>query len=233
MLYYLFHVLGFVGVVIYMLIWAPKYGEKRGHAIIHMSLTYASVYLLMMLLFYFVTGVFGGQNIVRIFMFVPPIALFYGKLMKIPAHTVLDRAAPIPCIVHGISHFGCIFEGCCYSVIKVDWGIYNPIVKEKLFPIQIFEALTAVVIVVVVILISKKKNYQAGGITMPWMLFLFGITRFAWEFLRDNKKLFWGISELALWALATAIVGAVWLIIAEYKKSKLLEQDSSNLEAST
>ena len=47
------------------------------------------------------------------------------------------------------------------------------------------------------------------------MLMLFGYTRFFFEFARNNEKLFWGISELALHALLAGIVGTVSYFIVK------------------
>ena len=49
---------------------------------------------------------------------------------------------------------------------------------------------------------------------------LFGSSRFLFEFLRDNSKMFWGISNLAIHALFMFFVGVVWLIILAIKKKK-------------
>ncbi len=232
MLYKICHALSFVGVALYIVLLAPKYSFKRIRSLIHIALTYGTAYLSMMFLFYLVTGYSGGQNIVRIFIFVPPIAVFYGKVLNMQTDKILDFYAPAPCIVLGIAKFGCAFADCCRSWLKVDWGIYDSLVNEKLFPVQIFEAITGLVIAAIVWSMARKKDYDAHGRTMAWALFLFGITRFGWEFLRDNDKLFLGLSEFALWAIITALVGMVWLVwtadieeeTSEQTKEEIVEQ---------
>ena len=212
-MYYAFHVFGFIGAAIYMLLFTPKYGIERKIALILTVITYTTVYALMLLLYYIATGNFGGQNIVRVFVFIPPIVALYAAAFGINVRKALDLIAPVPCIVHGISHLGCLFPGCCYSRLRVNWGIYNKRVGERLFPVQICEALTAVLIAVILILIMRKNQYDLHGKAMPLMLILFGTTRFIWEFLRDNAKLLWEISDLALWGIGMAIAGAVWLFV--------------------
>jgi prolipoprotein diacylglyceryltransferase len=52
------------------------------------------------------------------------------------------------------------------------------------------------------------------------MLVLFGSTRFLFEFLRDNEKMFWGISNLAIHALFMFVVGVIWIVIQKTKPNK-------------
>ena len=64
---------------------------------------------------------------------------------------------------------------------------------------------------------AKKQDYRVTGRMYPIFLLLFGGTRFFLEFLRLNCKVFWGVSDLALWALAMVVIGAVWLIVDRRK----------------
>ena len=231
-MYYFFHVLSFIGVALYIVLWAPKYSFNPIRALVHIGLTIATAYLSMMLLFYLVTGHFGGKNIERIFIFVPPIAMLYGKVLNMQPDKILDLYAPAPCIVLGIASFGCVFGECCRSWLKVDWGIYNSVVNEKIFPLPIFQAITGLVIAAIVWWMARKKDYDAHGRTMAWALFLFGITRFGWEFLRDNEKLFLGLSEFSLWAIITAVVGLVWIVwTADIEEETPPETEETSQEA--
>lgn len=220
-IYYSFHVLGFLIVAVYMLLFAKKYSFKKYQGLVLTTLCYITMYLVMLSLFYIITGKFGGQNIVRVFPIFPLIAYLFAKSLNMNTDKAFDLLAPAPCIVQGISHIGCIFAGCCESFLETDFGIYNPIHKTKLFPIQLFESATALIIAGILIFIAIKKKYQTNGMLMPYMLIMFGSTRFLWEFLRDNDKLFWEISGLALWALGSVIVG---IIIIIFKKRNFFKK---------
>ena len=162
----------------------------------------------------------GGNNIVRIFIWVPVIAYPFCKWMKIDWLTACEFLAPCPAMVQGISHYGCIFEGCCYGY-PLSFGIWNPALGYNTFPIQIVEACVAVAVVLFCLQRQKDNGYTADGLTYPIMLMLFGYSRFFLEFLRDNDKLFFGISGLALHALLMAVIGtAVYGAILEVKKTK-------------
>jgi prolipoprotein diacylglyceryltransferase len=123
-----------------------------------------------------------------------------------------------PLLVHGISHFGCIFFGCCYGY-PYSRGIYNPFHKDLKFPTQPIEAMGAVAVVIYLFHRAKKKNYVPDGLEYPVMLTLFGSPRFLFEFLRDNEKLLFGCSNLAFHALFMFVVGVLWLVLLK-KNSK-------------
>ena len=154
---------------------------------------------------------FGGNNIVRIFVWVPVIAYPFCKWFKLDFRTVCDYLAPVVCVQHGVSHFGCMFGGCCYSYAW-QYGIYNHVLKYKTFPIQPIEALVAVAIVLFIWLKEKKNKFEVTGEYYPLMLILFGYSRLLLEFARDNDKIFLGISNLAIHALIMGIVGTAWYL---------------------
>ena len=79
------------------------------------------------------------------------------------------------------------------------------------YPNQPVEALIALGIAAFIWHREKKKGYGDGvdGLSFPIMLMLFGYSRFFLEFLRDNDKVFWGISGLALHALLNAVIGTI------------------------
>ena len=54
--------------------------------------------------------------------------------------------------------------------------------------------------------------------TLAWMLFLYWAdSRFFLEFLRDNDKLFWGISGLALRTMLNGVVGTIAFFLIKRK----------------
>ena len=223
-LYYGFHVLGFVSVFFFN-IW---YGRKRDisprtSALITL-MVYSVTYVWIYIQFWAESGFtnFGGNNIVRGFVYVPLFVWPLSKLFKIPWSTLCDFVAPCVCLSQGVSHIGCIFGGCCAGY-PCDWGIYNYRYDGNAFPSQLFEAATALLIVVYLLYHSKKRQYNTGGRAYPLMLVLFGSTRFLWEFARNNEKIWLGCSSLAFHALFMKIVGLdILLTISdrEYKKEQ-------------
>ena len=213
MTYYLFHIIGFIATALYLIWVFPKYSVKRLNGLALAACTYLTAYALMLVLFWIITGEFGGQNVIRVFLFVPLILLLYAKTFDVDYKKSLDFAAPVLCIAQTFGKIGCAISGCCESWWQVSWGVYNPYTETRLFPVQIAEGITALIIAIAVIWIAACKDFRAGGRTMAWMWVMFGPTRVIWEFFRANEKLFWGFSELALWSVALSIAGVLWLIL--------------------
>ena len=211
MSYYGFHILGFVASLIYLYLVFPKYGVKRVRGMSLAACTYLTAYALMLVLFWLITGSFGGQNVIRIFLFLPLILWLYANTFGVDYKVSLDFAAPVLCIAQAFGKIGCTISGCCESWWQLSFGVYNPYTETRLFPVQIAEGITALAIAIMVIWIASRKNFRAGGITMAWMWVMFGSTRTVWEFFRANEKLFLGLSELALWSIALSVAGVIWL----------------------
>ena len=223
-IYYVFHVLGFVGVFIFNIFYGKKYGLSPTKSILTTLIVYPLVYVWIYIQCWIESGFtrFGGNNIVRGFIYIPLIAILASKPLKIKWKTICDFIAPCVCVCHGISHMGCIFVGCCHGY-ESRFGIYHPSLETILFPVQIFEALTALLIVAFIVIRAHKTKFVPDGKSFPIMLILFGSTRFLWEFARDNKKLWLGCSSLAFHALFMFIVGIVAYIIV-CKRSKETSQ---------
>ena len=216
MTYYGFHILGFIATLIYLYFVFPKYEVNRLRGFGLAACTYLTAYALMLVLFWMITGDFGGQNVIRVFLFLPLILWLYANTFGVDYKKSLDFAAPVLCIAQAFGKIGCTISGCCESWWQVPWGVYNPYTETRLFPVQIAEGITALVIAIAVVLIAARKDFRADGSTMAWMWVMFGPTRVVWEFFRANEKLFLGLSELSLWSIALSIAGVLWLIL--YKK---------------
>ena len=221
MSFYAYHVIGFIATFAYLFWVLPKYGVKRLSGLSLAACTYLTAYALMLVLFWIITGEFGGQNVIRVFLFVPLILLLYAKTFDIDFRVSLDFAAPVLCIAQAFGKIGCTVSGCCESFIEVSWGVYNEYTETRLFPVQICEGITALVIAIVVIVMAVRKGFKCRGITMAWMWVMFGPTRVIWEFFRANEKLFWGLSELALWSVALTVAGVAWIILDNRREKEV------------
>ena len=222
LLYNIFFAMSFVVVIVYTILNCRNYQVSIGKALLFSFSVYVVTLAWMFFLYWMESGFkhFGGNNIVRIFIWVPVFAYPFAKLMKLDWVKMCEFLAPCPALVQGISHYGCIFKGCCHGYA---WepGIWNPALGYNTFPTQPLEACVAVAVVIIVLIRQKKINYQADGLTYPLMLMLFGYSRFLLEFLRDNNKLFFGISDLAIHALIMALIGtAVYVTVKERNNRK-------------
>ncbi len=230
LLYDIFFVLGFVSVFCVVTLFGRKIGIAFWKSAIVVLIVYPLAVLWMFILYWIDSGftAFGGNNIVRVFVYVPLIGLIPSKLLKLKWKDVCSLLAVGPIAVHGISHFGCIFAGCCQGYpYEAPLAIYNAFRQKYLFPIQPIEAIAAILIIVYIILRTKKLGYVTDGKEYPIMLVLFGSTRFFFEFFRDNGKLFFGCSSLSFHALFMFVVGVVVLgIMNKKEKAKLNISDT-------
>ena len=218
-LYYGFHVLGFL----FVFLFNAWYGKKReisiGRSTVTTVIVYSVTYIWIYVLSWIESGFthFGGNNIVRGFIYIPLIAYPVAKMLKISWKDMCDFIAPCVCLTQGISHIGCIFTGCCAGY-TCQWGIYNQRYGGTAFPVQLFEAATALIIFAALVYWNKKQAYRTEGKSYPIMLMLFGSTRFLWEFARNNEKIWLGCSSLAFHALFMSVVGLVVYCVIKRKK---------------
>ena len=162
--------------------------------------------------------VWGANNIVRVFIYLPLICVLVAKLLKVKPLMMLTMLTPNVALQQVVGHTVCVFPGCCRGY-PCDWGVWNPVTNSILFPNQWLECLVSLAIMVFLVFYQKKHNYTTNGKVYPIFLMLYGSTRFLLEFLRNNEKLWLGISSLAFHALFMTVVGIVWYtIVAENKR---------------
>lgn len=194
--------------------WNRKnYGISTRHYTLAMLLAFPLGYLWMLVYAWIENGFtgWGTMNIVRIFVYYPLFILPVAKYSKHRLVTILDFLSPGLALLQAVDHISCAFSGCCHG-FPAAWGIWNPVTETRLVPVQWMESLAAFVIFFILLRSGKKRNYPADGSLYALFLILFGSTRFLLEFLRDNEKLFWGISNLALHAAFMVLMGIGWKI---------------------
>ncbi len=211
--YDLFFFLGFVGVFLYLLWVRKKYDIPAWKTVVFTVLVYSVSLVWMFVLFWIENGFWGGNNIVRIFWWLGVFVIPVSKLLKLDTMKCLDFVSPCLCLNHGIAHLGCNFAGCCHGY-ESSWGLYSPEAGHVCFPNQIIESVVALGIAFFIWKREQKKGYQKriDGLSFPIMLMVFGATRFLLEFLRDNNKVFLGISDLSIHAVTNFVMGLVFFI---------------------
>ena len=209
-LYWGCYVLGFLTIFIFNAFYGKHYGISPGKSVAFSVVSYILIYAWAYILAWVVNGFeWGHHNAIRVYIWFPVVLLLTAKLFKINWMTACEYLTPSTCIVYGIARLGCNFTGCCYG-IPASWGIESVEAGHRVFPVQLCEALTALAIAAITIHLAKKRNYKPDGTLYPFMMILYGGTRLVWEFFADNTKIFFGLSELALWALLTFLIGLAW-----------------------
>lgn len=219
--YYGFHVLGLLLAFLNGLNDAKHLNVERWKAAVTILIVYPVIYELRYAVRY-VENLFypcEGANIIKVFIFLPVVIWPVAKLLKVSQTKLNQIFAVIPCIGQGVSHIGCIFPGCCNGY-ESTFGIYNYSLDCLCIPVQIYESIAALLIGLYLEIRFRKNKWKDDDKAMPIMFVLFGLSRFFLEFLRDDEKFLFNISNAAMHSMFMAIVGALWLLILRYKDGK-------------
>ena len=218
-LYRACYVLGFVTTFVFNAVYARHYRIKAGKAFLLSLVSYMLIFGWSYVLAWVFNGFqWGHHNAIRVYIWFPAVLFVTAKLFRVDFKDSCEFFTPSTCIVYGIARMGCVLAGCCYG-IPMAHGMYSYAAGYRCFPVQLCEALTSLAIAGLMMHLARKKNYDSRDNTLyPTMLVLYGGTRFIWEFFADNVKVLWHISELAFWALATCILGCVWLTLHRKKR---------------
>ena len=232
LIYQLWHIPNVISLMVFCFIHRKKYGIKKLPSLIIVAIIYALGYLWLLFIGWMESGFtsIGDNNIVKGFIYFPIFALIPANLFKIDKRKIWDFIAPCFPLLQCVAHLACNFAGCCRGYI-VGYGIWNPVMKEYTFPIQLLESLVSLLVFIACLLYADKGKRSEGKV-YPFFLITFGATRFFLEFFRDNHKIIFGISDLALHALLMAAVGGVWMIWVEHNNmlanSKAVYHKKSN-----
>lgn len=213
-------IFAFVAQLVFLIFYRKKYGITLMQSILTVLLVYPVAYYWMLVLTWMENGFqnWGANNIVRMYVYAPLICIVAAKWLKIPTQKMIDYLAPSMALQQVIGHSICPIAGCCHGY-ACSWGIWNPVTDTYLFPNQWLECLVALAVVIYLLHLAKQEKYVGTGRVYAMFLVTFGGTRFLLEFLRDNDKLIFGISNLAFHALFMVLVGTIWLMVL-YEKEK-------------
>ena len=241
-----------IAMIIYIIVltfYGKYYGFSKGKSFILGFLAVSVDYVVILLMTWVENGFrsFGAQNAVRVFVFNPLLIFLVAKAMKIDYRKYCDYNAFPAMVWYGLGHIACITEGCCGSfsynegtfLYKVAYALTG---TDKL-PQQIFETIGALIIAAILLAIGIKYKFKTNGYMYHLMLVLYGSQRFFFEFFRNNYKVIvfrrlysaqgeFGISNLALWALAMFVEGAIFIAVFYHiDKKRKKETDVKPVEA--
>lgn len=143
--------------------------------------------------------------------------ILYAKAKRAPLLRVLDTIAPGLALGYAIARIGCLGAGCCYGrptdgplgIVFTDPKCLVPIYLRgvPLYPTQTLELLNGLVCFGA--LWASRTRIQKEGILAALFLILFGLFRFAIEFLRGDVRggFLMGMSESQLASLIQALIG--------------------------
>ena len=237
-MYTVIHIISMVVSVIFNTYYGYKLGLTKSKAALSSTVSLALLYITMILIPWVESGfkVFGGQNMVKTYVFAPIIFVIVSAIFKIDFRKVSDMHAVWPMLLHGISHFACLIPNCCEGYCYVEgtkmYEISQALTGTNMFPNQICESVAALIIGAIMFFIAYKKNFKLNGRLFYVMVIVYGINRFCWEFLRDNNKIIvfgemtnaesgnFGLSDLSFYAIAMIVMGTAFLVAFHIKDKK-------------
>jgi phosphatidylglycerol:prolipoprotein diacylglycerol transferase len=138
-------------------------------------------------------GVFYGGLIAAV-----GVALWYLKRHGMPVWTVTDVFAPGIALGHVVGRLGCFFAGCCFGrPTDVPWAVtfHNEFAARNvgtplgvpIHPTQLYEA-GAELVILGLLLVMEHRGRPFPGRTFWAYMLLYGISRFAIEFYRNDPR---------------------------------------------
>ena len=141
-----------------------------------------------------------------------------GLIFKLRPKKTLDAASPAVAIMIGFMRVGCFFNGCCGGItVRSATGSFT-------WPTQAIESVGDFIILF--ILLEWERRKETDGRLYPAFLALYGTLRFFVEFVRDTPKEVLGMSYGQLYSLASALLGAGYLIYRHIIYGKTIKGDN-------
>lgn len=152
---------------------------------------------------------------------------------------MLDLATPAAAIGYGVGRIGCLTSGDGDYGIKttLPWGVHmkpDALVPtpDLVQPTPVYELLFGLLLCWILWRLGKK--YRPIGWLTGLYLVLSGLGRFLVEFVRINPKLYFGMSNAQVAALASIVVGVVVMLLASaLKKPAAAEVKASPQQKAT
>lgn len=150
-------------------------------------------------------------NGVRAWLFAPFYFLSCALVFRIEPKRLMDAITPCYVLGFAFGKLGCVFGDCCYGyAYSGPLHIYNSELGYNVFPVQLVESVAALLLFIGFVVYVIRSGFRITGRQYPAML-VFYTGRFFFEYLRDNTKIWHGLSALSFHALIGGIAGVIWL----------------------
>ena len=140
-----------------------------------------------------------------------------GLILKVRPLDTLDLCAPSVCAMSVLMKINCYISDCCIG--RVMYVTQHG--KEVRFPSQISECVASfLILLVLMFLIAKRK--QRGHIYFLYMI-IYGVVRFALNFLRDTKPFIWVLPAGNFWAIVSVALAVIILFVMKRNNNMALK----------
>lgn len=193
----------------------------------------------------------AGRISMREFLFAGRVVLggivvgsLYGawlfKKHRLPLLALMDACLAGVALGMGLGRLGCLMAGCCFGKpTDLWWGITftDPVCRRlsgtplgvALHPTQILQALDGFLLCAFLVWLFPRRRFdgQGGALFFAWS----GASRFAWEFLRDDRRGSWmGLATSQWIGLAMIATGAIlWVWASKRKRLERYEPEPPRL----
>jgi phosphatidylglycerol---prolipoprotein diacylglyceryl transferase len=155
--------------------------------------------------------------------------IYFARKYRIPILTLMDSASPAAAVGYAIGRIGCMTSGDGdYGIpTNVPWGVSfpppalvpsGPVCVDygfpadcKVHPTPMYELIAGLAIAAI---LWKLGTDRRRGVIVGWFFVLSGLSRFLVEFIRINPRIYFGMSNAQVAALASIIAGAIVLASA-------------------
>ncbi len=219
-LYYLMHIVGFVGGAIVLLKSRKRYGVRAWLAIVTDILLLIFGYAGAKILYILETVseasekkfTFGGVSFFGTVFFLPLLVLLVALLFKKRPFVFLDYCVPAIIQMLIFIRIGCFMAGCCGGIIVSING------NHVLIPTQLIEVTLDLLMLYVILKMDRAGRYE--GVRYAWFMLMYGALRFVVEFMRATPKTTLGMSHGQWFAIISVIVGGCVLLFYKIKTQK-------------
>lgn len=150
-----------------------------------------------------------GANYFGLLFFIPIILTIFCYIIWINPLKQIDLITPAFPLALIFVKIGCFCSGCCHGF---DWenGLYNYVTRRTQFPIQLLEALIALLIFIFLLFWRKRAK---TGTMFPTYIIVYSGIRFFSEFLSGKVNILWIFKRYHIICFIGLIVGVVELLL--------------------
>lgn len=146
-------------------------------------------------------------------------SLWLFRKHRLPVLASFDFALAVVPLGMGVGRLGCLMAGCCYgkptsSILSITFvdpaarRISGTPLGVPLVPTQIYQAVEGFLLCAFLVWVFTRRRFD--GQVSALFLVLAGVSRFGWEFLRDDRRGSWlGLATSQWIGLAMVAGGAI------------------------
>ena len=155
---------------------------------------------------------------------IPFLMALLAWIYKKRFHAMTDFITPVQSIAVAVIKLNCFISGCCYGRVIGERADGSPI----RFPSQLTEMCFGLVLMLLFLFLEKKGKIKNK--MYPAFLIIYGVGRFALNYLRDVTAWIGILPPGNFWSLIAIVIGVFWFVNVDSWSNKK-DRTSKNLAA--